>query len=275
MIGTSLPNAGWSEQDLLCFFFVFLRISMVLVFAPLFGDRNMPLSVKILFSVTISVIVFGVLNQSDYFTAERIEKRLSTTSGLILFILQEGTIGAMIGYLSEWLFHSVQFGANFAAMNMGYSMATVLDPHTETQAVAAAQFHSTLAMLLFIAVDGHHVVLQAIAQSFHIIDWDLFELGKQQSVVNLFIDVGSQVLILGVKLSAPIFIITTIVNLIFGVMAKAVPQLNVMAISFAANIFVGLFVLIVATPGFLNMVSTQIDAYPRLLFDWMTIIANK
>jgi flagellar biosynthetic protein FliR len=105
-----------------------------------------------------------------------------------------------------------------------------------------------LASLLFLVFDGHHLMIKALADSFITVPLGQGQITKELS--SYVIETGSQMFVIGLKLSAPIVAVLFVVNMAFGVVAKAVPQINVIMVSFTVNILVGIIVLGLCMPFF-------------------------
>ena len=115
----------------------------------------------------------------------------------------------------------------------------------------------------------------SILQSYSVVtlggpDWFL----HSDEIVKYLIRMTGEVLVLGVKLSAPILVVMLLINLTFGVLARAVPQMNVLSVSFTTNIFFGLLIVLISLPGFVNMVSGAFEAYTPELDRFMRLFGG-
>ncbi|MEW6056951.1 MAG: flagellar biosynthetic protein FliR [Bdellovibrionota bacterium] len=262
----------WNEIQVLTFFFVLVRVSSMLAFLPLLGDRTIPANIKILFGLALSFVVFPLLWSGgvrvDY-------KVFNSTSQTIWVITSEVSFGILVGFVSRWIFDAVQVAGHVAGTSIGFSMASVLDPHTETQNIALAELQYILVALLFLSMDGHHVFLSAILKSFEVAPLAAINFfANTESVAQYLIQMSAEVLLLGVKLCAPILVVILLLNLAMGIMARAVPHMNVLAVSFSVNILVGLLVVLVSLPGFLSLVGSTFDVYMPELFRFMRLFGG-
>lgn len=263
---------AWSESQLFGFFLVLVRVTSLLVFLPIFGDRVIPTNVKILLGVGLAFVMFPVLQGQGLHADASI---MNSPSRTVWAICCEGMFGAMVGFAARWIFDAVQSAGHFAGTAIGFSMASVLDPHTETQTIAFAELQYILVSLLFLAMNGHHVYLMAIAQSFKSVPVGGIDLlAHGDAVVQYLIHMTAEVLTLGLKLSAPVVVVILIINLTFGILTRAVPNMNVLTVSFTANIVVGLLVVFVSLPGFVNMVGGAFDAYTPELIRFMRLFGG-
>lgn len=260
---------AWSESQIFGFFFVLVRVTSLMIFLPIFGDRAIPPTVKVLFGVALAFVTYPMLAAQGVGISSDI---MNNNMKVMWAVACEIGFGMIVAFVARWIFDAVQLAGYFAGTSIGFSMASVLDPHTETQTIAFAELQYLLAALLFLAMDGHHLYLSAIMQSFKVVPLGAANLtANGDSIVQYLIHMTSEVLSLGLKLSGPVVVVALIINLTFGVLSRAVPQMNVMVISFAANILVGVFVVIVSLPGFINMVGGAFDAFTPELVKFMRL----
>lgn len=246
-----------------------VRVTSLVVFLPIFGDRNIPSTVKILFGLSFAFVAFPIASGRGIALPP---EAMASSWKTAWAIAAEITFGVMVGFVARWIFDAVQFAGHFASTSIGFSMASVLDPHTENQTMALAELQYMLVALLFLAMDGHHVYLAAILESFKLVPLggvDLLTRGGE--ITQYLTHMTAEVIVLGLKLSAPVMVVCFIMNVSFGVLSRAVPNFNVMAVSFAANILVGLIIVVVSLPGFVNLVSGAFDAYTPELFRFMRL----
>lgn len=254
----------WNEAHLFSFFFVFIRVSAILIFLPIFGDRMVPAPVKVLLSLAIAWVCYPILAASGVAVKPAL---YATSEGILFSMIQEGMLGALIGYASRWIFEAAQFAGQVSGIAMGFSMPSILDPNTEAQNVALSELKYLLTALLFLAMNGHHLYLGAITESFRFVplgapDW----FSHSNQVIHYLVKMTAEILVVAVKLSSPIIAVILIVNVTFGLASRAVPQMNVFAVSFGANIIVGMLVILVSIPAFTNLVSNLFDSYTSELF---------
>jgi flagellar biosynthetic protein FliR len=167
---------------------------------------------------------------------------------IIMLAVKEAAVGLTLGFVAKTIFDSIAFAFTFAAMQMGFMFSSFYDPMLETQSPTISQLMMILASLLFLVFDGHHLMIKALADSFITVPLGQGQITKELS--SYVIETGSQMFVIGLKLSAPIVAVLFVVNMAFGVVAKAVPQINVIMVSFTVNILVGIIVLGLCMPFF-------------------------
>jgi flagellar biosynthetic protein FliR len=264
---------SWTESELITFFMVLMRISTLLVLIPVFSDKVVPPPVKVLLSITFAVIIFPVLRASGYVQVQNAEIWTQSAGRLVIAVAGEILIGMCVGFVAQLVFHAIQIAGDFMSQLMGFSMASLYDPHMESQTVVLGQLFGALAMLTFLAVDGHHVLFRAMVESFHLIPQGHLSMGValKDSMVKL---VGNTVMF-GIQLSAPMAACMLLVNIVYGVLGRALPQLNILTLSMASSAFIGGFVLLVTYPGFQTGMSSIFHTYFDDLRQFLVVYGGK
>lgn len=254
---------NFSQEELYCFFAVLVRISVLLSVLPIFGDKVVPVPVKILLSLAASLAIFpGLLKQGFVRPADAVFWAAST-GGVVKTIAQEVIVGLVLGFAAKLIFDVIQVGSNLISVMMGFSMASVYDPHHETQTTVVAEIQVALAMLAFLALDGHHLLLRSALDSYRFCG--IGEAGLNALVQNRLIEMTGTVLLFGIQLAAPITLVMFAVNIAFGVFSKTLPQMNVLVLSLGVSAFAGIIVLMLNAAEF-QTVATNVMARTE---DWM------
>ncbi len=252
-----MPFSSFSIAEILLFFAVLVRMSVMVAIVPFLGDRTVPTPVKILFSLAVTFSLFPTLIHLDYIHVDEAARWGMTTSGIVGTTFMEVVAGLVLGFSARLIFEAISFGANLAGTFMGFSMANIYDPHMETQSQVFAQLQMAIAMLLFIILDGHHFMIRAMVDSFRIAGIGHINMGSALS--DRLVAFTTEVIRFGVQVGAPVGISIFAVNIVFGVLSKAMPQLNVLSMSFAVTILIGLVATWISMPEFGSVVASLID----------------
>jgi flagellar biosynthesis protein FliR len=232
-----------NEFQLLLFFASLVRISCLLVVMPIFGDNVIPPTVKILFSFSLALILFPMVQAQPSMLAAN---AFDSTIGIMIIVCKEAIVGLIVGFVAKMFFEALAFGFSYMGMQMGFNMATSYDPHHESTTPVISQFVLILSTLIFLSLDSHHLLLKAVAETFRVVPVGMGMASR--AVVGYIMSVAVDVFWIAVKLSAPMAAVIFLLNVSFGIVAKAVPQINVMVVSFAVNILIGLLVLLLTMP---------------------------
>ncbi len=262
----------WDDVQLITFFHILVRVTTFTMLLPVLGDKALPTIVKILFGFSIACVLHPMLWGQGLRVPQEI---MNSPNQLAGSVISEVIFGAFVGFIARWVFDAVQFAGHFAGTSMGFSMASVFDPHTETQTISYAELQYVMTVLLFLALDGHHMYIKSLVDSFSSVPLASPKiLTVNQSVFEYLLHMSSEVLSLGFKLSAPIVVVIFLINMTFGILARAVPQLNVLVVSFASNIIIGLFIGLISIPSFMGMVDSAFDTYQSEIHNFIRLFGK-
>lgn len=249
-----------NETEILQFFASLVRVSALFLMLPLFGDNNVPAIVRIFLAFTANLIVYPVAAAAG---TTQMAGFLGSDLGIVMLVMKEAIVGVTIGFTAKLFFDALGFAFGYMGMQMGFNMASVYDHHNETNTPVISQMIMILATLLFLALDGHHLFLRALVQSYEVVPVGALVVSK--AIALYVLDTASQVFWIAVKLSAPMALMIFLINCAFGIVAKAVPQINVLVVSFTVNIFAGFAVIVLTLPVF----GTSVGEVFQLMFERM------
>jgi flagellar biosynthetic protein FliR len=252
----------FSEIEFLAFFLVFVRMTAFVVSWPVFGVSMVPSPLKILFGFILSLMIFPTLKWQN----TNLSLSLDSMNIVVLFV-KETFIGLSIGYLGRLFFYAISIAGEIVSASMGISSAQLFNPSLEGQSSATNQFLVGLATLFFLAINGHHLFLSALSQSFQILplSQDLISVGHFQN----FGEVAQEIMVVGLKMSSPVLVAILFMNLVMAVIGRAVPQINVLITSLPVNILVGFIVLIVALPLIIFQMNGLLEVTALRLFKFL------
>lgn len=241
---------NFNMDEMLTFFAVLLRVSVLIAVLPFVGDKVVPLPVKILLSLAVALVLYPSLVGSGLIQPAYASVWGAATGSLVGTYALEVVFGLILGFLAKFSFDAISFGGSLIATYMGLGMASVYDPHQEAQTQVVSEIQLALAMLIFLALDGHHLMLQAALGSYQLLGIGALKLPQGTNYSELLMQLTGQVIVYGIALSAPVAVSMFAVNMVFGVIAKAMPQINVLVLSFSVSALVGLVVMFLSLPEF-------------------------
>jgi flagellar biosynthetic protein FliR len=233
------------------------------------GDKVVPAPLKILFSAAVTFTLFQPLVRAGLVVPAEADAWSRSAGGIARVIALEALFAAVLGYTARFAFDSINFGANLMGTFMGFAAATQYDPHHEGQTQVVAEFYLALAMLVFLALDGHHLMLRAAMESYQWVGLGKVNLSEGRFSQQL-LELSALVIRFGVQLAAPVGIAILTVNVAFGVLSKAMPQLNVLVLSFAVTALVGLAVMLVTLADFQGLMGELLGR----MGDWMIAVSR-
>jgi flagellar biosynthetic protein FliR len=244
----SLPTADL-ESFLLCFF----RITTLIMVAPIFGNARVPVVIKTAMSLGICLVVFPGITH--------LESPVTELGQFLSLAVREVFAGALIGMAAHVLFAGVQMGGTLIGIQMGFAIVRVMDPLAQEQRSVIAELYLFFAVLVFLILDGHHLLIKALVLSFKIIQLGTFAfvLSSLQGFIRL---VGA-IFMIGLEVAAPVMAVLFLTDAAMGLVARTVPQMNVFIIGFPVKIATGLFFLSMTMPlvfHALNVLFSRLDA---------------
>lgn len=237
------------------YFWPFVRLSGVLLLMPLFSGSYVSMRIRLFLAVFITLAVAPSLTLPppiDPFTWHG-----------ILLIVQQFGIGIAIGLIFLVVFQAFVIAGHLASMAMGLAMASMVDPATGVNTPIIGRYFTIIATLLFLLMNGHVMVFKAVVQSFETLPIGLHFF--TQDSLKLIFGFGAQMFESGVAIALPLVTALLLVNISFGVIARAAPALNIFAVGFPVTLLVGLIMLLFITPLILPNLQLLMNALIELL----------
>ena len=217
------------------FFFPLARILALLAAAPPFNNAGLTTRVRLVLGLTIAVAIAPALPPMP---------AIEPASGLGLLILaQQMIIGLAMGFALRLVFSAVDLAGMMISTQMGLGFATAYDPQSASQTPVVSEFIGLLALLMFLSIDGHLMVISTLVQSFTFLPVKLLAI-SEASWLNIA-NAGGIIFSAGVMLALPAVTALLITNVALGVLGRVAPQLNLIVIGFPVTILLGFIALYV------------------------------
>ena len=232
-----LDNATLLDT-LVAFMLVSIRISAMLLAAPLFSASSVSIPIRIVTSLAIAVMLVQAV------PTPKIDL-LSPTGALA--IVGEVIVGAAIRFIFQLGFAAVQLAGEQIAASTGLGFAAMVDPQTGSQSPVINQFLSIMMLLSFLTLEGHHILLKLLAASY-----EALPVGSAFFSANTLIGIakaGALIFSAGMLACLPIIVALFLVTLVIGILTRVAPQMNLFSVGFAISILAGLALMLVALPG--------------------------
>jgi flagellar biosynthetic protein FliR len=229
---------------------IFLPLVRLLAFigaAPIFGHMSVPVRVKVGLALAMTVALAPHLLVPAH--------TLASAEGVIL-IAQQFLVGVAMGFTLRVIIAAIELAGEMIGMQMGLNFAGFFDPQTASQGTPIGAWLGLLALLVFLAANGHLVVLDALADSFRVIPIrpDAIQLADWRRLAL----VGAELFRIGLYVSLPVVGAMLVCNIALGVLARVAPQLNVLVIGFPVTILVGFTMLLAALPFIVPFLETAL-----------------
>jgi flagellar biosynthetic protein FliR len=226
------------EFWLSAFLYPFFRMLALMSSAPLLSQASVPVPTRLGLAVLLTVLVAPTLPAGATISPFSVVG--------VLLIFQQVIVGVALGFSMQLAFSAVELAGNMIGLQMGLSFAVFIDPQNSTQSPIVGSFLSMILTLLFLAINGHLMMISAVVDSFRAVP-----IGIDASHTYHWLQLasaGSQVFVSGLQIAMPIIGAMMLANLTLGVLTRTAPQLNLFAVGFPVTIIVGLLMLLLGMP---------------------------
>ena len=224
-----------SITSLPVFLLIFVRVLAFFVTMPLFSYRTVPLPFKIGFSFFLAMIMFYTVDASQLVVDEM----------YIFLLVKEVLVGVLIGLISFIIVSAIQVAGGFIGFQMGFAIANVVDPQTGAQSPLTGQYLYMIALLFLLAVDGHHLIIDGIFNSYRFIPLETFIPFQNNSIAEFVITAFNSMFIIAFQIAIPIVGCLFLVDVALGIIARTVPQMNVFVVGLPLKILVSFLAILV------------------------------
>jgi flagellar biosynthetic protein FliR len=234
------------------FLLVFFRVAALASVAPLFGHRAVPPPHRIALGLLVAVVVTPALGPAG--AAPR------TASTLVLSIAGEVLVGLAIGFVAYMVVAAAHSAGELIGFSGGLSLAAAYDPSLGQQANVMSRFLDVCVTLVFLAINGHHLLLRAVAASF---SW--VAPGQATSAAGPaggLVALGGKLLRSGVELAAPALGLLLVVNVVLALLARVAPQMNVFSVGAPLMVAAAVFGLAESLPWAVSAATRLIGEIP-------------
>lgn len=223
----------FNEERVVGFVLLFVRLSAFFVFLPFFSSATVYPTVKAALAFFLALAFYPLLPPLAF---------VPTAQTVLLAVLTEALFGFAVGFVVQLVFAALQFAGEQISFVMGFSMASSMDPISQTSSPIISQFLYFFAILIFLAIDGHHLLLMFAARSLETLPLGTFLLGG--NYLEYVLAGFGWMFVLGFMIAFPIIALSILSDIVFGMIMKTVPSFNLLVIGFPAKIFVAFMVMI-------------------------------
>ncbi|MBT9517356.1 MULTISPECIES: flagellar biosynthetic protein FliR [Methyloversatilis] len=221
------------------FLFPLARIMGLIATAPILSNRAIPARIRMGFGAAMTLALIPALPPSGLI--------VGSWPGL-LALLQQMLIGIALGFSMRVVFTAIDLAGELIGLQMGLGFAMFYDPDNAAQSPVISEFLGLLAMLIFLSINGHLMLLAVIGNSF---EWwpvgaDLFPANGWMAIARW----GSTIFSAGVMLALPVIAALLVVNIALAILTRAAPTLNLFAIGFPVTLIAGFVMLLLSMPFF-------------------------
>ena len=237
------------EAWLALFIWPMIRISGLMLVEPLLSNRGIPIRVRAAIALMLTFTVAPLLpvpSQVDIISPQ----------GLMM-AAQQLMIGITLGFVIRIVLAGIEMAGHIAGLTMGLGFGSFFDPQSGAQSPVLAQFLGIIAILIFVAINGHLLMVSALFESFHVLPISTNPLAAKGFLA--LVEAAGQMFVIGMTLSLPVVTAVLIANVALGILARAAPQLNLFAIGFPIMITAGFVVLMLSLPYIVQPIARLLE----------------
>lgn len=230
-----------------------IRMFCFFLVVPVFFPNGTPNTVKTGLTLVMAYILVPGIDYSGIHT-------INNNMSFIINCMNEAVAGLTLGFIVNLCFMAVRVAGNLMDFQMGFSMMTMFDPNSNSNTTLMERLLYWFSIVVFFIVDGHHMLIKSLMESFSAIKLGNFFLS--QGSINVIIRVFIEYFGIALKIAIPIVLIIFITDLTLGLIARTVPQLNIMILGLPIKILVGLAAFSFALPIFLRVIENSFYGIP-------------
>jgi flagellar biosynthetic protein FliR len=231
------------------FFWPFLRILALFAAAPAFSTVTIPIRAKVALAVAVTVAVAGAVKQTA---------PLDLSWATVVLAVEQVLIGVVIGFAMQLTMAAMGLAGEFVGLQMGFGFASLFDVQSGFQVPVMGNFFNLVALLLFVALNGHLVLLGVLVKSFSVVPIAAGS-GIDAGGWRALAGAGAVLFQMGFWLSLPVIAVLLLTHLAVGFVSRVAPQFNVMSVGFSLFMWVGLAAIIALIPFFVPAVEHIIE----------------
>lgn len=232
---------NYGTAQLQVFLLLVVRGSGLFLTAPIFGHKLFPVQMKVGLILLLALVTMPTLQSQAFTPAESL-------IDLSALVLRELMVGFLIGFVFRLLFKAAEMAGSMAGYQVGLALSSAFDPSVGDTVGAFGRFWMIIATLVFLAINGHHLVIRAFNDSYLLIGPG--EMHFAGSTADLMIRYSAHVLVLAVKIAAPVLVTLVLMDVALGTVSKVMPTMNIFIVGFPLKIGMGILVVAMSLPIF-------------------------
>lgn len=234
------------------FLLVLVRLNAMIVIAPFFSSGVIPFRLKALLSFFLSLTIFPIIFNRGFALPDNMGE-------YALLVLSNAAIGVYIGFLVSVIFSAFQLSGQYFAVQIGFGINEVIDPLAQVSVPIVGQLKNLIGILVFLSINGHHVLINAITRSFELAGTVGLQKSATGGLFKYLMHSFSGMFVVALKIALPVVGTVFLVTVTMGVLAKAAPQMNIMMLGFPFKIVVAFAMLVVISPLVVRIMQVSLE----------------
>ena len=217
---------------------VLIRITSFVIGAPFFGYQTIPMKIRLSIGMILSLVAFQ--------TVPVVELHYVGVLGFSVLVLKEMMVGLILGFMCNMCTYIISFAGQLMDMEMGLYMASTFDPLTNIQVSISGNMYLYLVMLMLLISNLHYKIVQAILDTFTYfnVGQAVFDGNLQETAIEFI----ANFFLVGFRIVLPIFACMLVINVVLGVLSRAIPQMNMFVVGIQIKVLVGIVLLLIIVP---------------------------
>jgi flagellar biosynthetic protein FliR len=244
---TQLIGDHW--QEVVTFMLVFGRAAGLIVSAPFWGSRVVPIVVRVWIAMLLAVATYPRVQ--IVFLPGGI-----TLLSLFMNLAGETLLGLILGWMAQLMFAAMRLAGHEIEIKSGLGLIQLVDPHEGGQSGVFSAFLELMAGLVFFSMNGHHLLIQALSASYNV-----FPLGGEKFVTRVLeglVRSTGEIFSIALRISAPVLVGLLLSDIVLGILARAMPQMNVFMVAQPLQFGFGMLLLMLSLPAIVWFFARQL-----------------
>jgi flagellar biosynthesis protein FliR len=244
-----------------------VRVAALFIAFPFFSHAAIPMNIKVFATMAFSVALYPAVGSTlPQWTMETLPQMSEIFSRVVL----DFVVGIGMGLVARWIFSAVIASADWIGSQMGFSMGGIFSLDTGSDSSSWAEYINWMAILMFLGVGGHHMILSAVKDSYMVdLSQAIVSLTSSERGSIFWIETGSTFFAWMLKLSAPMVVVMLLLQAGLGVLSKFVPQVNLWVVSIPITLGAGVFVFTLLSPMYGDAIGELFKVEQEFQYSWL------
>lgn len=238
-------------HGLIVYSLVFFRVAAICFMMPFLGAENVSARIRVGIFMALSLALYPFAKQHF------MDIPIFNMGYMLSAFAFEIFVGALLGYIANFVFQTVIVGGEVIGFNMSFAMAKSLDPNQGLQLTVVTNLYTIVTNLFFISSGAFLFFIQTLMMSFYKVSFS--STIQVERLSQLLVELTKNILLYGLKMALPIIVVSLLINILLGVLTKMVSGLNVFLMSLNIRIAAGLVIFVLSLPVIFKIIQSLIN----------------
>ena len=238
-----------------------VRSMSFFISGPIFAQQRVPATIKILLGMATTVALFGLVPPAPLPAHDLVS--------FLVCVTGETFLGILLGLAAAFPFAGIQLAGSLVGVQMGFGIVSAWDPQSESQENLIARLYGALALLLFLVLNGHHLLFRALGLSLKILPLGGVVLGA--GVMKEVVGLAGSIFVISLAVGGPLLAVLFLADAAMGFVARTVPQMNIFIVGFPVKIGIGVLGIALTLPFFARTLDRLLSGLER---DLLALLAG-